>query len=279
MRRLVALLIVMAGCADAELRFAILGDRTGGADAAIYEQVWREVASEHPAFVINVGDTIEGLHDERAEAEWRELRPLWARYAALPKYFTAGNHDVWSPLSKALYTRETKHSTFYSFTFRELVHITVLNNGRENTLSDAQLRFLEDDLKAAPAGIPRMVFFHVPFWILPLTFRSGAFELHRIAKQYGVAAVVSGHGHQFVKLERDGIQYLEAGSSGASLQRGLSSGQGAAEGWFYGWTLCTVQGSDVKLAWRALTTATPGTGASRRTESLPAPKPAHTVRK
>ncbi len=277
--RCIALLMVAAGCAFAELRFAIVGDRTGGADAGVYEQVWREIAGEHPAFVINVGDTIEGLHDEHAEAEWRALRPLWARYAALPKYFTPGNHDVWSPLSAKVYERETGHATFYSFTFQNQVHITVLDNGRDNTLSGAQLRFLEGDLKAAPAGVPRMIFFHVPFWILPLSFRSGAFELHRIAKQYGVAAVVSGHGHQFLKLERDGIQYLEAGSSGASLQRGFSSGQGAAEGWFYGWTLCTVQGGKVQLAWRELATAMPGSGANRRTESLPAPKPAHTVRK
>ena len=263
----------------AELRFAILGDRTGGANQAVYEQVWEEAAREKPAFVINVGDTIEGLHDESAQAEWQTLRPLWAKYQTLTKYFTAGNHDVWSPLSERLYTQETKHPPFYSFTFKDQVHITVLDNGRTNTLSNSQLSFLEEDLKRAPAGIPRMVFFHVPFWIVPLSFGSGAFDLHRIAKQYGVAAVVSGHGHQFVKLERDGVQYLEAGSSGASLQRGLSSGQGAAEGWFYGWTLCTVEGTLVKLDTRKLVTAKPGNASIHRSESLPAKMQAHTVRK
>jgi len=258
-----ALLIpLLAFSLPAQVRFAILGDRTGGANANVYERVWAEVAREHPAFVINVGDTIEGLHDEQAAAEWTALRPLWAKYASTPIYFTPGNHDIWSALSEKLYVQETKRPSTYSFTFqdqqhkdqqhKDQVHITVLDNGRTNSLSEEQLRYLEADLKAAPAGVPRMVFFHVPFWIVPLTFQSGAFELHRIAKKYEVAAVVSGHGHQFVKLERDGIQYLEAGSSGASLQRGLSSGQGAAEGWYFGWTLCTVNGGKVRFEMKKL---------------------------
>ncbi len=279
MRYVVFLSLCTVPCSWAQLRFAILGDRTGGANQAVYEQVWEEIAHEKPAFVINVGDTIEGLHDESAQAEWQALRPLWAKYQALTKYFTPGNHDVWSPVSERLYTQETKHPPFYSFTFKDQVHITVLDNGRTNTLSNGQLSFLEDDLKRAPAGIPRMVFFHVPFWIVPISFGSGAFELHRIAKEYSVAAVISGHGHQFVKLERDGIQYLEAGSSGASLQRGLSSGQGAAEGWFYGWTLCTIEGALVKLDTRKIVTAKPSNAAIRRSESLPAKMQAHTVRK
>lgn len=247
MRCALLLSLCTVSCLAAEFRFAILGDRTGGANQAVYEEVWEEVARDKPAFVINVGDTIEGLHDESALSEWQALRPLWQKYLTIPKYFTPGNHDIWSPLSEKLYSRETKHPASYSFTFEGHVHITVLDNGRTNTLSDAQLSFLADDLKSAPAGVPRMVFFHVPFWILPLSFGSGEFELHRIARQGGVAAVVSGHGHQFVQLARDGIQYLEAGSSGASLQRGLNSGQGATEGWFYGWTRCTIDGGLVKL--------------------------------
>ena len=231
-----------SGC-NAELRFAILGDRTGGPNQAIYESIWAEVAREKPAFVINVGDTIETPDD------WLMLRPLWEKYRGIPLYFTPGNHDIWSAESEKRYIAETKRPPQYSFNFAGQIHITVLDNSRTDKLSDEQLAFLERDLKSAPAGVPRMVFFHRPFWILPLSFGSGAFELHRIAKQYGVAAVVCGHGHQFLKLQRDGIQYLEAGSSGASIERGTSAGQGAAEGWFYGWTLCTVRALQVEFRW------------------------------
>ena len=37
---------------------------------------------------------------------------------------------------------------------------------------------------------------------------SGEFELHRFARQYGVCCVISGHIHQLIRMERDGILYL-----------------------------------------------------------------------
>lgn len=58
-----------------DFRFAILGDRTGGAQPQVYGRVWREIDLMHPEFVINVGDTIQGREDATAEQQWRELRP------------------------------------------------------------------------------------------------------------------------------------------------------------------------------------------------------------
>jgi hypothetical protein len=53
-----------------------------------------------------------------------------------------------------------------------------------------------------------------------------------------VAAVVSGHGHQLVTLERDGIRYLEVGSSGAHLFPGA----------YYHHVLVTVKGTAAHFA-------------------------------
>ena len=44
-------------------QFVVLGDRTGEAQPGVYERVWREASAEQPAFVVSVGDTIEGFHD------------------------------------------------------------------------------------------------------------------------------------------------------------------------------------------------------------------------
>jgi len=52
-----------------DFRFSIIGDRTGGAQPEIYGRIWREIDLLHPDFAINVGDTIEGGRDDRAEAE------------------------------------------------------------------------------------------------------------------------------------------------------------------------------------------------------------------
>src|SRR5690348_15615933 len=56
--------------------FIIIGDRTGGTQPGVYEQVWQEAAAEHPAFVVSVGDTIEGLNDATAEAQWSAVEQI-----------------------------------------------------------------------------------------------------------------------------------------------------------------------------------------------------------
>jgi hypothetical protein len=66
---LFALLPCLRGAPPSDsFRFAILGDRTGEAQPGVYEQVWKEVAAENPAFVLSVGDTIQGMNDRSAEA-------------------------------------------------------------------------------------------------------------------------------------------------------------------------------------------------------------------
>ncbi len=248
---LVGLLLVLGSSTallpdSQNFRFAILGDRTGSANAQVYESIWAEIDREHPDFVINVGDTIEGNNDATAAAEWAALQSLFHRYGRYPLYFTPGNHDIWSPASAAIYAQATKRPPFYSFDWKN-AHFTVLDNSRTAYLDPRQMSFLEDDLKKSGNKPLHFVFFHRPDWLLPLKFGSGAFELHRLARRYGINYVISGHGHQLVRLERDGVVYLEAGSSGASLQRGLSSGQGGQQGWLYGHLIAEVQDTKVRL--------------------------------
>src|SRR5947209_19458364 len=68
----VALLLAAAAAAPDSFRFVIIGDRTGEAQPGIYEQVWKDTAAENPAFIISVGDTIQGLNDATADSEWRQ---------------------------------------------------------------------------------------------------------------------------------------------------------------------------------------------------------------
>ena len=223
-----------------DFRFSILGDRTGDAEPQVYERVWRDVESLHPDFVINVGDTIQGGNDATAEAEWRQLRPLWDRYK-YPLYFTPGNHDIWSPLSRKIYERETGRPAFYGFNYQN-THFTVLDNSETENLSSEQMDFLARDLAANKDRDPKFVLFHKPFWLIPVKFQSGAFPFHQLIRKHGVGYVLSGHGHQFVRLVQDGIVYMEAGSSGGRLK-----GQGFAKGWFFGQVFTRVKGAKVEM--------------------------------
>lgn len=234
-----------------DFRFSILGDRTGGAQPQIYGRVWREVDMLHPDFVINVGDTIQGGKDATAPTEWQELRPLWQRYSHYPLYFTPGNHDVFSDTSRALYEKETGRPSFYSFNYQD-AHFTVLDNSRTSDLSADQIEFLEKDLAAHKDKNPKFVFFHKPYWIALLKLGSGEFPLHQVAKKYGVQHIISGHGHQFVRMVRDGIAYMEVGSSGGTMQRALEQGHGFKEGRFYHHVWGRVKGSKVELTIKEL---------------------------
>jgi hypothetical protein len=223
-----------------DFRFSILGDRTGDAEPQVYERVWRDVGLLHPDFVVNVGDTIQGGNDATADAEWKALQPLWDRYK-FPQFFTPGNHDIWSPISRKIYEKYTGHPPFYGFNYQG-AHFTVLDNSQTENLTDQQMQFLERDLNQNKDRDPKFVLFHKPFWLIPVKFQSSQFPFHQLVARYAVRYVVSGHGHQFVRAVQDGIVYIEAGSSGGKLK-----GQGFAQGWFFGQILTSVKGSTVEM--------------------------------
>ena len=229
-----------------DFHFSLLGDRTGGAEPQVFGRVWREIDLLHPDFVLTVGDAIEGHDDEIAAQEWRDLRPVWQRYKHYPIYFTAGNHDVWNELSRKLYEQETRRPLQYSFDYQEM-HFTVLDNSRTAELSAEQLQFLEDDLNRNASRRPKLVVFHKPYWIAALEKHGTNFPLHRIAKKYGVEHIVSGHGHRFVRMVREGIAYMEVGSSGGTMRGKLVRGEGFAQGCFYHHVWARVKGSKIEF--------------------------------
>jgi predicted phosphodiesterase len=224
---------------SSDFRFAIIGDRTGGAQPGVYEQVWREVDAWHPDLVINVGDTIQGGDDQSAEREWKALRPLFDTYRRYPLYFTPGNHDIWSEASRRLYERETRRPAHYGFDYGD-AHFTVLDNSQSDSLPPSETGFLAADLAQAQARPLKFIFFHRPSWLAPVMLGSD-FPLGRLAAQYQVQYVVSGHAHRFARFERAGTTYLLVGSSGGHLR-----GTSFEDGWFFHHVRVTVAGGKVE---------------------------------
>jgi 3',5'-cyclic-AMP phosphodiesterase len=222
--------------------FVILGDRTGEAQPGVYEQVWMELAAEKPAFVLGVGDTIQGLQDSTAQKEWQQANEIFARYPSLPIYLTPGNHDIWSPLSERLFRQFSRHPPHYSYDFRDL-HVTVLDNSRTEQLGADELNFLEQDLQAHERQAIKLVVCHRPSWLLPALFKNPNTPLHRLAKKYGVKYLVAGHLHEMLHFEMEGITYLSMPSAGGHLR---ASGR-YEDGWFFGHTLVEDEGGTLKF--------------------------------
>jgi hypothetical protein len=220
--------------------FVLLGDRTGEAQPGVWEQVWKQAAAEKPAFFLGVGDTIQGGDDATAESEWRQAQRMLAPYAGFPLYLAPGNHDIWSPASEKLYQKYTGRPPHYSFDYG-VAHFTVLDNSRADDLSADQLTFLESDLERHRAQPVKFIVSHRPSWLLSAALRNPQFELHRLARKYGVQYAVAGHVHQILHVSLEGVTYLSLPSAGGHLR---ASGQ-YEDGWFFGYTMVTLEGAAV----------------------------------
>jgi hypothetical protein len=229
-------------------RFAILGDRTGDVQPHVYEQVWKEVAAEDPAFVVTIGDTIEGTHDATAQTEWQEVESILKPYRRFPLYLAPGNHDIWSEASERLFRQHAGHPPHYSFD-RGPVHVTILDNSRSDEIAPEELKFLEEDLKAHESQPLKMILSHRPSWLVSVAMQDTGLSLHRIARRYGVQYVIAGHVHQLLRFSFEGIEYISMPSAGGHLRPANAAYE---DGWFFGHALATVRGTEVQFQFEEL---------------------------
>jgi len=241
LRSLATLLVALAAAPAADtFRFVVLGDRTGGAQPGIYEQVWKEAVVEGPAFVVSVGDTIEGMNDATVETEWEAVEHILAPYRRYALYLAPGNHDVWSERSERAFQKHVRHAPHYGFDY-EQAHFTVLDNSRSEQFSPDELKFLERDLQAHAAQPVKFIVSHRPSWLVDVMFANPNFAVHRLAQKYGVQYVIAGHVHEMLHVDLDGVMYLSMASAGGHLR----ASKKYEDGWFFGYALVKVNGRDV----------------------------------
>jgi Icc protein len=233
---------------NVSFQFVIVGDRTGETEPGVYERVWQEAAAEDPAFVLSVGDSIQGLNDATAETEWRQFEQILAPYRGFPLFLTAGNHDIWSARSETLFLKhaahlpQPHHLAHYSFDYAQ-AHFTILDNSRSDSLSPEELQFLQRDLEAHKDKPAKFIVSHRPSWLVDAMFQNPRFGLHELAKQYGIHYVIAGHLHQMLDVDLEGVNYLSMASAGGHL-RGTEQYR---DGWFFGYALVDVRGQTVDL--------------------------------
>jgi Icc protein len=241
------LLFVAAAPEPDSFRFVVLGDRTGETQSGVYERVWKDAAAGNPAFVVSVGDTIQGLNDETAEAEWEQAEQMLAAWKRFPLYLAPGNHDIWSDKSAKLFQKYSGHPPHYSFDFRQ-AHFTVLDNSRSEQFSAGELAFLEEDLKAHEQQPLKFIVSHRPSWLLNAILDNTDFALQKIAKKYGARYVIAGHVHEMLHAQLEGIEYVSMAGAGGHLR---ASGK-YEDGWFFGYGVVNVSGKNVDFGIREL---------------------------
>jgi hypothetical protein len=196
--------------AQHEFHFVVLGDSQFD-DPAAFNRMIDDIGYLAPAFVIQVGDMIEGYLDDldAARAEWARFKDQIAPLAPISYLPVPGNHDLYNASRRAdqrlesLY-REQWGAPYYAFAYRNATFI-VLNSdapGEERRIGPEQWRWLEGRLQQTESE-HIFVFMHRPPRDL-----ANADQLHALLKSHPVRYVFYGHHHHYHFARRDGIGYV-----------------------------------------------------------------------
>jgi hypothetical protein len=109
-----------------DFQFAIIGDRTGGANAqGTFKIAMGQLNLLQPEFVINVGDVIEGYSDDKAalNAEWDEVDGMLNKLDM--RFFrTPGNHDIANVIAQRVW-RERHGASYYYFVYKNVLFVVL----------------------------------------------------------------------------------------------------------------------------------------------------------
>lgn len=107
-------------------QFAIIGDRTGGANATgTFHLAMNQINLLQPEFVINVGDLIEGYPEDEKELKemWDEADSITGKLQ-MPFFHTIGNHDVSTAMTKKVWL-ERFGADYYHFIYKDVLFMVL----------------------------------------------------------------------------------------------------------------------------------------------------------
>jgi hypothetical protein len=208
------------------IRALLLGDRTGHPNDATFISVLRRAKWLAPNLIISVGDLIRGYQPDAeladAQAEWRQVLGMIRSVFGpdIPLFAAAGNHDVWSEGSAALFEKQIGHPVNFSFEMGA-ARVILFDTSRyysETQIPEESLDWLVKELSRARDCASRIVVTHRPLWALNPGGEYGD-PLHDVLIAGNANWVISGHWHHTMYDYRDGIRYLMVGPSGARPNR------------------------------------------------------------
>lgn len=225
-----------ANDAAEDFHFVIVSDRTGGERPGVFESALPKVNLLEPAFVVSVGDLIEGYTDDQAQidAEWDEFEGFVSQLN-VPFFYVAGNHDMDNAVMAETW-RERFGPSYYHFVYKGVLFL-VLNSELFGMVSKPdtpvpgpwtqaeQLAFVERTLERFPDPRWTIVVVHQPLWDYASGPRGDWPEVERMlgSRDYTVFA---GHFHRYVKLVRNDRRYITLSTTGGgSSLRGTQYGE------------------------------------------------------
>ncbi|MDO6429560.1 metallophosphoesterase [Flavitalea sp. BT771] len=187
-----------------------------------------------PSFVLHTGDL---SHLAQAE-EFDTLDQMLKTVKTDRIFYVPGEHDVLNDNGKQFlqrYGKGTKGNGWYSFDkngvhFIGLVNVVDTAEGGLGVLGDAQLAWLEDDLKGQSNSTPIVVFAHIPLWAVYPQWGWGTRDSERALsylRRFGSVSVLNGHIHQtMLKVEGNITFHTAASTAFPQPQPGMAPSAG-----------------------------------------------------
>jgi Icc protein len=175
--------------------------------------------TDKPAFLIHTGDMTHLSTPEQFDTCAQLLGAT-----KLQTYTVPGEHDILEEDRKSYlnrYGKGTQGDGWYSFNahgvhFIGLVNVVNLQGSGLGDLGQAQLEWLEKDVKHLTASTPIVVFAHVPLWIAYQDWgwgtKDGA-EALTYLKRFGSVTVLNGHIHQVMQKVEGHVAFHTARST------------------------------------------------------------------
>jgi hypothetical protein len=215
--------------------FVVVTDRTGEHRPGVFNGAMPKVNLLKPAFVMSVGDLIEGYSEDRAalDSEWDEFEGFIAQLE-MPFFYLPGNHDL-SNETMAHVWRERFGASYYHFVYKNVLFLALNSElfsmvSKPGTtlpgpdLQAEQMAYVERVLADHPDVRWTLVFIHQPLW--------DASTIHpdwlRIEGWLGDRphTAFAGHFHEYTLHRRNGRNYVTlATTGGGSGMRGLLHGE------------------------------------------------------
>ena len=222
--------------AAGDFRFVVVSDRTGGARPGVFASAIPKVNVLEPAFVVSVGDLIEGYTEDQAQIdkEWDEFEGF-VEQLEVPFFYAAGNHDM-SNAAMAQAWRARFGPSFYRFVYKDVLFL-VLNSELFGMVSKPdtpvpgpwtqaeQLAFVERTLAEVPDPRWTIVIVHQPLWDYASGVRGDWPKVEALLRNRDYT-VFAGHFHHYVKAVRQDANYITlATTGGGSRLRGNLYGE------------------------------------------------------
>ncbi len=209
--------------ADEQFQFAIVSDRTGGHRAEIFSQAVEKINLMQPAFVLSVGDLIEGgkKPDDKLAAEWKEFDGF-VNKLTMPFFYVPGNHDV-ATKESAKFWQDKLGRRYYHFVYRNALFLILNGDDPPGStgLGKEQIAWAKKVLADNASVNWTIVALHHPLWNANNGAKNGWGEIEKSLNGRSYT-VFCGHVHRYQQWVRQGMNYYQLATTGGSSKvRGI----------------------------------------------------------